>query len=215
MEALERVISSDNWITILLLTSFVFMFFLSLYSREKLKGYAGSIFNKGFIEIEAAENNSFLNLFHVVFTFFTFISISLLSFFLLTHFVDGFEFSLNNYAFLASLIGVYVGLRFVLEHFLVKLLDLKAGLAFFLHSKRSYMYAISIGMTFLLVIYYYGFTNIQFLLSITALLFFIRLALLLLNNKNLIIKRLFYFILYLCAFEIAPLMIIIKLVILE
>lgn len=215
MQALERVVESDNWLAILLLTSFVLMFFLSLYSREKLKGYVGAVFNKGFIEVEATESKSLINLFHFIFTVFSFIAISLLSFFLMSHFIPSFEFSLKNYAYLAGILGLYVGGRFFLEHLLVLLFNLRVGMSFFLYSKRSYMYFVSIGLTFLLVIYYYGFFNIKFLIIASSLLFLFRLILLLVNNKNLIIKRLFYFILYLCAFEIAPLLVIIKLVILE
>ena len=59
MEALQRVILSNNWITIIFLVSLAVLFFLKLFEAEKLKGYAASIFNKGFIEIEAEDNSSF------------------------------------------------------------------------------------------------------------------------------------------------------------
>ena len=45
MEALQRVILSNNWITIIFLVSLAVLFFLKLFEAEKLKGYAASIFN--------------------------------------------------------------------------------------------------------------------------------------------------------------------------
>ena len=53
------------------------------------------------------------------------------------------------------------------------------------------------------------FFNILFLISIALLV--VRYGLLLANNKNLIFNNIFYFILYLCALEIAPFVIIFKL----
>ena len=72
MEALQRVILSNNWITIIFLVSLAVLFFLKLFEAEKLKGYAASIFNKGFIEIEAEDNSSFFSFFHIGFSFFFF-----------------------------------------------------------------------------------------------------------------------------------------------
>ena len=66
MEALQRSVLSNNWITIIFLVSLAVLFFLKLFEAEKLKGYAASIFNKGFIEIEAEDNSSFFSFFHTV-----------------------------------------------------------------------------------------------------------------------------------------------------
>ena len=40
MEALQRDILSNNWITIIFLVSLAVLFFLKLFEAEKLKGYA-------------------------------------------------------------------------------------------------------------------------------------------------------------------------------
>ncbi|MEN8766771.1 MAG: DUF4271 domain-containing protein [Polaribacter sp.] len=44
------------------------------------------------------------------------------------------------------------------------------------------------------------------------LLFILKVVLLFVNNKNLILSKLFYIILYICAFEIAPLFLLFKLI---
>ena len=56
MEALQRSVLSNNWITIIFVFYILLLFFLKLFTAEKLKGYVTSIFNKGFLEIEAEEN---------------------------------------------------------------------------------------------------------------------------------------------------------------
>ncbi|NQV78269.1 MAG: DUF4271 domain-containing protein, partial [Lutibacter sp.] len=53
--------------------------------------------------------------------------------------------------------------------------------------------------------------EITFLVFLLVLI--LRYVLILLNNKKLIFNNLFYFILYLCALEIAPLIIVLKLTI--
>ena len=59
------------------------------------------------------------------------------------------------------------------------------------------------------------FDDLIFKITIFVFLFLliIRYSLLLINNKKLIFNNLFYFILYLCALEIVPLVIILKLTI--
>ena len=81
MEALQRVILSNDWITIIFLVSLAVLFFLKLFEAEKLKGYAASIFNKGFIEIEAEDNSSFFSFFHIGFSFFFFLMITITGYF--------------------------------------------------------------------------------------------------------------------------------------
>ena len=80
MEALQRDILSNNWITIIFLLSLAVLFFLKLFEATKLKGYAASIFNKGFIEIEAEDNPSLFSFFHLGFSFFFFLMITITGF---------------------------------------------------------------------------------------------------------------------------------------
>jgi hypothetical protein len=72
------------------------------------------------------------------------------------------------------------------------------------------LYSISIGLLFLNIIYFYSFQNKYLLITSVGLLFLVRFLMILMINKNLIIKELFYFILYLCAFELAPLFVLFR-----
>jgi len=87
----------------------------------------------------------------------------------------------------------------------ILLFELKQSISLFLISKRGFLYSISLGLLFLNIIYFYSFQNKYLLITGVGLLFLVRFLMILMINKNLIIKELFYFILYLCAFELAPL----------
>lgn len=212
MTAIERILVSDNWIAILFLISLLILFFLKMFSAEKMKGYSLSMFNKGFVEIAAQEKQPIISLFDSVFTSFSFLSISLTIYFAMKYFQEDQGFRLIEYTTVATFVLVYMLLRNIVEFLVMRLLTIEQSLTYFFLTKRSYLYSISIGLFFLNVIYFYGFQNFELLYTGILLLFVTRFALIVINNKNLIIKELFYFILYLCAFEIAPLLILFKLI---
>tara|TARA_R110002073_G_scaffold123234_2_gene266854 strand:+ start:36431 stop:37072 length:642 start_codon:yes stop_codon:yes gene_type:complete len=212
MQAIERELISNNWVVLLFISGLLLMFLLKLFNAEKMKGYSLSIFNKGFVEIESQEKSSNFSLFNIAFTAFSFLSISLSLYFLLNQYSERAIFSFLDYTRVSSYVLIYMLGRFILETFLMNLLEVKELLGYFFLSKRSYLYSISTGLLFLNAIYFYGFPKTTLLLVGVILLFTTRLLLILINNKKLIVKELFYFILYLCAFEIAPLFILFKLI---
>ncbi len=212
MEAVERVLISNNWVAILFVASLLTLFLLKMFSAEKMRGYSLSIFNKGFIEITSQEKQPFLSLFDIVFTAFSFVSISLTIYFSIRYFQIEQEFSFIEYSKIATYVLIYMLFRNLVEALVMRLLAIQHTLVYFFLSKRSYLYSISIGLFFLNGVYFYGFQQFELLFTGILLLFATRFALIVINNKNLIIKELFYFILYLCAFEIAPLLILFKLI---
>jgi hypothetical protein len=80
--------------------------------------------------------------------------------------------------------------------------------------KMSYLFSILLLiLPFLLLVFYiekYNFLFFQLLIAVLTILLTIRYLFLFSNNKKQIASRLFYFILYLCALEIAPIFIIYK-----
>ena len=210
MEALQRVILSNNWITIIFLVSLAVLFFLKLFEAEKLKGYAASIFNKGFIEIEAEDNSSFFSFFHIGFSFFFFLMITITGYFCANIYSHRTIFLLQDYIHVFNYVLLYMIVRFVSMSLFILLFELKQSTSLFLISKRGFLYSISIGLLFLNIIYFYSFQNKYLLITGVGLLFLVRFLMILMINKNLIIKELFYFILYLCAFELAPLFVLFR-----
>ena len=212
MEALQRSVLSNNWITLIFVFSILLLFFLKLFTTAKLKGYVTSLFNKGFVEIEAEENYWTLSFFHTGFSLFTFLMLSVTTFFLTSQFNNSSALLLEDYLVSTSYLFSYVVLRFIVVFVLFSVFQFKSKLSFFMTSKRGYLYSISIGLLFLNVFYFYTFQYQDLLFTGFVALFSLRFSLILINNKNLIIKELFYFILYLCAFELAPLFVLFRLI---
>jgi hypothetical protein len=212
MEALQRSVLSNNWITLIFVFSILLLFFLKLFTTAKLKGYVTSLFNKGFVEIEAEENYWTLSFFHTGFSLFTFLMLSVTTFFLTSQFNNSSALLLEDYLVSTSYLFSYVVLRFIVVFALFSVFQFKSKLSFFMTSKRGYLYSISIGLLFLNVFYFYTFQYQDLLFTGFVALFSLRFSLILINNKNLIIKELFYFILYLCAFELAPLFVLFRLI---
>jgi hypothetical protein len=167
---------------------------LKIIDAEKLKGYVFALFNKGFIEGEAAEDTSLFSSFY-----------SLL-----------FVFSATVLALIISLFvterTVNLALRFSsFFSVLMRLFLIKKQVRFFLVSKWSSLYSISFFLLVFFVLFQFSPLNYLCFIFITLILFFLRFVLQLGNNKNLVFSELFYFILYICAFEIAPLLTLFKL----
>lgn len=212
MEALQREILSDNWITVTFVFSLVLLFFLKLYEPRKLKGYIMSVFNKGFIEIITGEKHPIFSFFHIGFAFFGFLMLSISMYFVIHQYSEKEEFLIFDYLKVSSYVFLYIFTRALLEFLIIVLFEIKEKLAHFILSKKSYSYSISIGLFILNIVYFYSFQNQSFLLIGGISLLSIRLLLIVFYNKDQIIKELFYFILYLCAFELAPLFILFKLI---
>ena len=213
MEAVQRDVLSNNWIVLIFIFSIGILFFLKIFNTDKLKGYATSIFNKGFIEIEAEENYFRFSFFHVGFSFF-FLLMLTVSIYLTMH--QNFQkeaFLFLDYLQVSKYVLLCLTVRYVVDFLLIILFEIRDSLVtYFFFSRRSYSYSISLGLLILNIFYFYTFNSYYFLIFGIIALFSIRYLLILYYNKNLIIKELFYFILYLCAFELAPLFVLFKLI---
>lgn len=209
MEALHRSVLSNNWITLIFVFSILLLFLLKLFTTTKLKGYTAALFNKGFVEIEAEEPYFSFSFFHLGFSLFTFLMLSITIF--LTVKQDS-VFLFEDYLLYTFYLFSYVILRFLAVFALFSVFQFTSKLSFFMTSKRAYLYSISIALLFLNVFYFYAFQNQYLLFTGLTVLFSLRFSLIVINNKNLIIRELFYFILYLCAFELAPLFVLFRLI---
>jgi len=210
MQALERELILENWITIILVVSFLLIAVLKSLHSSKLKGYFFAFFNKGFIETEAEENDSFFTVFHSTLLLFSTSIISLFLYFLLKNSTVNFTANTTSFFIIFLLVFSFLVLKWSLEFLISKLFEVNNQVRYFLFLKYSYLHTISFCLFVLLIIYVYGYKNYSVVLLPLLFLIFIRVLLLLINNKKLITSKLFYFILYICAFEIAPLFILIK-----
>lgn len=208
----QRELFPPDWITALMVFSLFLLVVLKTLNSQKFYGYLTSIVNKGFLEIQAEDRESPLNLFDFIFTLFSIIALSLGTFIVFDAYELGFDSKLT-FLDTVTLVLAYFVVRLIAEQFLIRLFSLSSILLFYQLSKRSYLYSISLLIWVLILAYLYGNANIRFFLVACGFLFLVRIIVILSTNKNLIFSNLFYFILYLCAFEIAPLLVLFKLMI--
>ena len=211
MQALDKIIYSDNWITILLVVLLVCVFLLKGINTNKLKASTFALFNKSYVIDEVEDRSSFFKGFNLLLFVFLTINLSLLLYVFLIFFSSNSEKGILFFIKIFSITGVYFIVKWFLEHLISVLFLIKSETRFFVISKSRYLYAITFMFYVAIILYTYTNLNAMFLSYFVGSLFLIRFVIHVIYNKNLILSKLFYFILYLCAFEIAPLFVLYKL----
>ncbi|CAI8319397.1 MAG: Uncharacterised protein [Polaribacter sp. SA4-10] len=210
MQAIEKIDISTNWVTLIFMVLLLCVFLLKGFHRTKLKEYFFAFFNKGFIASEIEERTSALNRFSVVLFFFTNVIFGLLTFLLINYFAREGFLEISFFWKTLLVFGGYLTVKRILEKFFVILFSMHTQTVSFLTAKNIYTHTIGLWVFPTLILFYYTALPKKIFLMFLTLLIIMKLGLLLVNNKNLILSKLFYIILYICAFEIAPLFILFK-----
>lgn len=213
---LRNSIDTD-WITgILLLIVFLLGFAKKIHQDKFNKILRLFTSNKYFLNYGKESNrmfNSFSNAMHLV-QIFTF---TLLVYVIIQKWTAYNEKQLPyNYLQLLGLISLYFLGKFLIVKFIGTIFKFKKLQDDLIFLKISYLNLIAIyTLPLIAFLTYSKLINKQIIyLSIIyiLILFFLSYLLILLNNKKIIYANFFYFILYICTLEIAPLLIVMKLV---
>ena len=211
LQPILRNTGEDNWVTLLLVGLFLVVFILKLIDAEKLKGFFLILLKPSFIEEELEERTSYLQVFYTILYFFSIAVCALISF---NIFREKHPFFLNmatNFSVFFWFLFLYLAAKWFLEYLLSMLFNLKNSVRYFLFSKIGSFFSIVFFLFIVLVIVNYTGLTCKFLMNSTIFAFSIRSIILVKNNKKLIFNKLFYFILYICTLEIAPLFLLYKL----
>ncbi len=210
MQAIERITTQNNWITLVVLLGIVLLVIMKLIKPNQLLGYTIAFFISGFFKKKTQENTPFYSFFNLLLFSFSSITISLFLFLII--YPEKQEHSFFNFLALFSILTTYFIVRHLLDYFLSNILGLSLATKYFLVTKSGYLNTLSLWLFPSIIIYQYAFNNNFFLLTIFFILFVFRVFLILINNKRIVILKLFYFILYFCTLEIAPLLIAYKII---
>ena len=213
MQALDKISLSTNWILLVLVFLFVIIAILKIIDAEKLKGYVFALFNKGFIESEAEEDILFFSSFYNLLFVFSATVLALTVSLLASEINVAFSLTFSSFLSVLKLVFSYLIVKRFLELAFARLLLIKKQVRFFLVCKLSYLYSISFFLLVFYILFLFSPLNYFYFTVIILGLFTLRYLFLLTNNKKLVFSELFYFILYICAFEIAPLLTLFKLMI--
>jgi len=217
VEAIKIISQNKDWITIVFLAILIILTITKVVFNERLfrtnvfflsRKYLSIYFNK--------EKRRLLNGFQILLFCVQLLVLSLL--FFLTNVYFGFHSEILNfksYLLILFLVSLYFGLVYVLGFLLAYLFSFKDEYSKIVFEKLNYFNNVILWLLpFLFISVYLKYYNKLFF-EITVILFvlllIVRYVLILSMNKKLIFNNLFYFILYICALEIAPLIIVLKL----
>ncbi|WP_367889105.1 DUF4271 domain-containing protein [Polaribacter sejongensis] len=180
-------------------------------SVVRLKGSVSSLFNESFIDSEIEENTSFFNPFKNVIFIFSITVLALLTYKIYLYYNSSAEQGFYTFLKIFGVVFSYLTIKRLLEFLLSVVFKIDKKLDFFLVSKSVYLYSVSFFLLIAIVLVEYSQLDTPFLVYFSALLFSIRFIFHAVINKKLVFSELFYFILYLCAVEIAPLFVLFRL----
>jgi len=210
LQAIDRISTQDNWITLVIIFAIILLVIKKLIKPNLLLGYTIAFFISGFFKKKAQNNTPFYSSFNVLLFSFSYITISLFLFLLV--YPEKYNHNFFNYFILFSTLTTYFTIKQILDYFLSNILGLTFVTKYFLIAKSGYLNTLSLWLFPTIIIYKYAFKSTIFLLTIFLILFIFRVFLILINNKKIVILKLFYFILYFCTLEIAPLLIAYKII---
>jgi len=208
MKGIERIILSNDLITTVFIIGFILLFLMKVFNAKFLKGYSTAFFTKGFIEDVAEQRPKLFGSFFSLIRLFCILIISLTIYLIYTLKHSGSSSTLFLSILTFVLIYYLVKNSFII--FATNIFDVKQELNYLIFTKNGYLYNVCLWLFPVLVLYQYCYPNYIFLTTSISFLLIFRLFLVLFNNKSIVFRHLFYFILYFCTLEIAPLLLIYK-----
>ncbi|MEA1787170.1 DUF4271 domain-containing protein [Arenibacter sp. GZD96] len=212
MEPLLRPVAHPDWITLLLVISLVFITVAKGLFYQKFMNFVILPFNNKYIFMYNKKDTLFngFNLFMSLFQLFNF---ALYLYFAFTIFADATTpATVAHYFSILLLLFLFLLLKVGLQLFNANIFDWEKPTVDIIFKKLSYLNYSSILMCAANILYSFVPMDpkVVFYLSLFLIILInvVGWITLLRNYQKLILSRFFYFILYLCALEIAPLIII-------
>ncbi|WP_298900702.1 DUF4271 domain-containing protein [uncultured Psychroserpens sp.] len=211
---LREVISND-WFTVFLVLGLVFITLSKYIFAHRFKDFLVVIGNSKYLKIYARDQK-FIDGFDALLFFNGIISVSIFAFISYSTLVNPSEFDLNLFFKLLFGIGVLFLIKILLERLIGSLFDIDELIDSYLFQKTTFKnYAGLVLFPINAIIIYTLNPSKPIIYSIIGLIVLINLIGFISSFKNhqkLLLNNIFYFILYLCALEIGPYLILYKLI---
>lgn len=212
MEPIIRTIGTEDWITFILVASLFFVVVAKSFFYQRFTHFIILPFNNKYIFMYNKKDR-LINWFHIFFTLFQLLNLSLFIYLARRILLEGQD---NAYPFIfiliLGLLALYLGIKVFLQLFNSFIFNSGGQIGELIFKKLTYLNYSGIVMFFANVLLTYAVKDSKTLIYISlALILLINLigwVTVLRNHQKLITSNFFYFILYLCALEIAPFVII-------
>nr|WP_299338605.1 DUF4271 domain-containing protein [Allomuricauda sp.] len=214
MNPIYKTVESFDWMTIALILSLIVLTLAKYLFQGRFLNFLILPFNNKYIVLYSKKGRLF-GWFHVLMTIFQLINLSLFLFLVWKAFTEAEDASKDYLSVFALILGSVIGfqiLKVALQFFKGFVFNTQGFISEVVYSKFSYLNHSSLIMLLgnILLIYVLEdsktviYTAIIVVLSINV----IGLINLLKNYQKVLVPHIFYFILYLCTLEIAPLVVI-------
>jgi hypothetical protein len=214
-EGLERSLFSKDWITGILLLVLILITISKFYYNERFTKLFSLLYSEKYYTDFLKTKPFLFNLFHFFLFLVLILNLSLLVYFSFETFKPD-KYILDYSFYIQILIAVlfYFLARYIIGYILGNLFDVSESQRHFTFMKISNLSMISIVYFPLLVLISYSTIALRKFLISFSLIFILILLFsryyVMLKNERLNFNKLFYLILYLCALEIAPFIVIYK-----
>lgn len=202
-----RILESKDWATVLFVLSFVLIAATRGVFEMRFADFSKLIYSDKYIKIYRDSAN-LMNWFTIALFVVQVISFAFFIQIILSYFGFSSKTDWVRYIQIVTLLGVFILSKYLIEKIIATSFNVEEFSEQFNMQKVSYRTYIGLCLLPLNVILFYNDTPIDFLI------YFLIVAVLLINMltyflslkiyQNFILGKLFYFILYLCALEIAP-----------
>lgn len=217
VEIISRYIASNNWITVILICLFIALTWLRTRYGERFFDFLSILISNKYFNTHE-KSPSVLNFFSFVCFVLNGLILSLLLYFLVISF--GFKWIPTNHfiLYIQLFIGynIFIGVKYMIEKIIGNIFNIEKLLDNYLFFKITYKNYLALCLLPLLLVISYAWQPSSTMFLVGFLLFiFLNLLLLLkyyAKNQKLLLAHWFYFILYLCTLEIAPYIILYKVV---
>ena len=214
--ATEILRQNNDWITFVFLIILFLLAVAKFFFRDKLLHTGTLILYKKYLLIYFnKDKNVILNKFQGLLFIIQILALSIIFFVGNSYLTNGAHLrSIFDFYLILGAVAAYFCFRYIIGFLLAFALNIKNVHTKIVYDKTSYFGNIILWIIPLLLLSVYASDYRELFIAITLIMFVfllvVRYVLFLSNNKKLIFNNLFYFILYICALEIAPLIIILK-----
>jgi hypothetical protein len=218
-EATNIIYQNNDWITLVLLTVFVLLTFVKILFKDRLFNGGTFFLSKKYLSIYfSKEKTKILNSYQILLFFVQVLVLAVVGLYIYESFqLQSTFFEFTNFLLIVLGVALYFILHNFLGWLLAILFNYQIEFKKILFDKMNYFNNVILWLLPLVIFSVYVKDYKVLFWKITMfwlfLLLLLRYGLILKNNKSVVFNNLFYFILYLCALEIAPLIIVLKLTI--
>jgi hypothetical protein len=206
---------SNEWFTVFIVLGLVFLTLSKFLSSRRFDDFLAVIGSSKYLKIYARDQK-FIDAFDTFLFLNLVISVSIFSFLMYSEFVNPAEFDLIQFFKLLFGVGALVLIKVLLERLIGSLFEIDALIDSYLFQKTTYKNYIGLILLPVNILLIYSFSPSKpIIFSVLGLIFLINLIGFITTFKNhqkTLLNNLFYFILYLCALEIGPYLILYRLI---